>query len=327
MEKKAGRFIASTATSAAQRVTSWWAAKKPFQGNDGSNHTLLFIGEGPSAKIAFQSSTTELEAFLDTLTGADKKETDLIKAIRADVTKINTLKGTPGNDAAIDAAMGRISDRLGQLIGSKRWGSEDQPLPFDYPKPAAANYRTLYFGPRTDKWVPQDELKAAFSEGLSGGTPGPKRQKVIDRILVRETKDWAVNAYKIEKYEPCVQKDLPDGGATIGVTGEYQIRTGMKFKVIPGSTAGGSKINNQLKKYGYDLDREDTQGDHLLEMQLGGPNILENLWPLNRAMNGAGGNDTKNAVLKKPDGNDVKMSEVKEAAEKRPVWLFLAGTK
>ena len=46
-----------------------------------------------------------------------------------------------------------------------------------------------------------------------------------------------------------------------------------------------------------------------------------------RWMNGAGGNDTKNAVLKKPDGKDIKMSEVKEAAEKRPVWLFITGTK
>jgi Domain of unknown function (DUF4157) len=325
MARRAGRFIAGAARGAVQRARNWWAARKPFRAADGSSHTLIFIGEGTSAKLAFQSATTQLEDFLSSLTGTTPAQKSLIAAIRADVTRIDSLKTVPDNEAAIDAGMGRISDRLGQLIGAGRWGTQDQPLPFNYPKPNAAGYPILYFGPKTDRSVPQSDLRAASSEGVSGGV-GPNRQRIINKIKVAEARDWAANSYKIERYTPTTRKALPDGGQTIGVSDAYNITTGKKFRLIPGSTEGGSKINNQLKKYGYDLGHEDTQGDHLLEMQLGGPNILENLWPLNTAMNGAGGNNTKNATLKKPDGTDIPMSEVKDTANTRAVWLFIART-
>lgn len=314
--------------TAARGIANWWQARKPFQGNDGSKHTLLFIGEGPTARLAFQSDTTELEAFLGSLTGTTPAEKALVAQIKSDIIAVNGLKNTPKNEAAIDAALSRISQTLGQLIGAGRWGSEAQPLPLDYGKPAASAYPVLYFGPKTDRYLPQLELKATYGQSplTSKNQPRAVYQTILDRLRVSEQTEWAAQNYVVKTYSPTSQQNLP-GGRQIGLAGQYQTQVGKKFRLIPGETSGGYKINDALAKYGYDLHKEHTQGDHVLEMQLGGPNDYPNLWPLNEDLNRDGGNSIKNAIMKKPDGKEVKMSEVKDVARTRPVWLFIARTK
>lgn len=329
MAKKVGRAIVGGAKKAASKVANWWQARQPFQGTDGSKHTLLFVGEGPTARLVFQSDTTELEPFLGSLTGTTSAENALIKQIKADIATVNKLKNTPANQAAIDAALVNISKSLESLVGAGRWGTEAQPLPLIYGKQPAAAYTVLYFGPKTDKTVPQAELKAAYGQSplTASKTPRESYQAILDRLIVREQKEWEGRNYEIGEYPPTTTKPLPENGRSIGLSEEYQTKVGKKFRLIPGETSGGYKINDLLAKYGYDLNREHTQGDHVLEMQLGGPNDYPNLWPLNEDLNRAGGSDIKNAVLKKPDGKDIKMSEVKATARTRPVWLFIVRCK
>jgi hypothetical protein len=62
-------------------------------------------------------------------------------------------------------------------------------------------------------------------------------------------------------------------------------------------------------------------------MQLGGPNQLENLWPLNSTVNQNSGRTIKDLVIAKPDGTTIKMPDLKKEAQKREVWLVIVQTE
>ena len=278
----------------------------------------------------FHSDTTVLEDFLGTLNPTTDPEKKARDAIITDVNLINSLRSVPSNEAKIDQAMGRISRNLEKLVGAGRWGTEAQPLPLNYAKHAASNinyYKTICLGPKTDAIVPQSELKDAFGEDFTTkGEPKQKRKKIINHLNASDTNEWESRNYEIKRYSPKSRATVPGGSREIGLTAEYAIEVGKKFQLKPGETKGGGKINGLLKQYGFDPGTEMTDGDHVLEMQLGGPNELENLWPLDSTLNQDAGGENSRAEMPKPDGTIIKMSDAKDAAHTRPVWLFIART-
>ena len=129
----------------------------------------------------------------------------------------------------------------------------------------------------------------------------------------------------IIQYPPLSQKALPDGGPTIGISPDYQIGVGKKVPYNPGHTKGGGLINSALKPYGYSASDEGMDGDHIVEMQIGGPNVLGNLWPLPKGENRSSGALLAARKLKKPDGTEIG---IEEAYKKKggKLWLIIVKT-
>ena len=197
------------------------------------------------------------------------------------------MAGVQKNRDDVAAGLLRISVNLGKLLGGATWGTAAKPLPISYPKPAIGGYAPLYFGPKTNKvTLPQADLRAS----VGAKKTDPALAMLITRVASKDPsaeKSWQSRGYQIELFTPTSQKSLPDGGPMLGVTAPHQVTTGKKFKLIGDAapTAGGGVINSELAKYGYSGEIEHTDGDHVLEMQMGGINDLANLWPLNSRVN------------------------------------------
>ena len=160
--------VKSTAQNVVEALVDWWKQKQPFQDADGASHTLLFKGDNEDAPLVFETTPTLLGAYLDSLKNLKPDEQKLVAEIKADVANINTIRTfkkknpTPDernqikkNREAVAAGLSNISKNLGKLVGGDNWGTEAKPLPLSYPKPAAANYTTLYIGPRTTTPIKQ----------------------------------------------------------------------------------------------------------------------------------------------------------------------------
>jgi hypothetical protein len=55
--RRAGRLVASGASSIRDRIVSWWRARRSFSGVDGSAHSLYFAGEGAGARLTVATGT------------------------------------------------------------------------------------------------------------------------------------------------------------------------------------------------------------------------------------------------------------------------------
>jgi hypothetical protein len=67
---------------------------------------------------------------------------------------------------------------------------------------------------------------------------------------------------------------------------------------------------------------EKLQSDHFWEIQCSGGNVLENLWPLERELNGKSGNYIKNLEVMTLAG-PRKVTALKKDAQK--YWLKIVG--
>jgi hypothetical protein len=90
------------------------------------------------------------------------------------------------------------------------------------------------------------------------------------------------------------------GSVTIGVTHPVacQIASGLVFQAAAQVSGNAQKdqINATLERWGYnrtDNPNPPTDGDHVLEKQLGGPDAHNNVWPLNSAVNQRSGREIR----------------------------------
>jgi hypothetical protein len=313
-------------------VIQWWKKKKPFKAKDGRMHILMFRGAGSRAKLGFHSEEfTELKPFLE----GKAAETPLAKQILKDMRELNAVlaqyKHKTGETAAkqareepmVDMMLARIAVNVGKLIGPEEMGTENMPYPILYPKRPVENYRPLYLGPRSSKWLDQKRLAKMRTE-----KPPDVTNEILSKLSRDEKKEWARSNYKIDVYKPGDPKRLPgDSTDAIGIDDVYKTQSGKKFQLKPNKTEGGKKINEMLKPFGFSASDEGMDGDHVLEMQLGGPNDVRNLWPLKGAENRSSGSTLSRMEVPKPDGTKVKMTTLKKQANKgKKIWLVIAGT-
>ena len=204
------------------------------------------------------------------------------------------------------------------------FASEKKPLPLTYPKRVSSGYPTLYFGPKVSRGVviPQTVLKSARSSTK-------KKQNLARRLTKQQRKKWKAASQVIGTYQPHGAQDLPLGGKLIGIDPLWQIRRGKKLKLRPGDgTPGGGKINAPLKTYGFSPMREKMDGDHVVEIQLGGKDKLPNLWPLDSEENQLAGSTLASMTFSKPRGGTIKMSRLKQLARRgRAIWFKIMSTK
>lgn len=191
-----------------------------------------------------------------------------------------------------------------------------KPLSLDYPKPPSSQYPTIYVGPYTTSRGPrisQSTLRSARSSNSA-------KQAILAGLAPRYQQRWQDRGLAIDAFRPHGSKALPHG-LTLGITPGNRTRKGKKLKLNPGSTEGGRKLNRALKRYGYSPSNEGLDADHVVERQLGGPDAIGNLWPLDSSTNRAAGSRLSQMNFKKPDKTMISMSELKTEAGKRDVWL------
>jgi hypothetical protein len=179
-----------------------------------------------------------------------------------------------------------------------RAGTKAEPFPLMYPKPRS-QFPTLYFGKETDAIRTQAWFKQAYDDPI-------EREK-----------------NKIKRYVPFPSggQELPDG-KEIGIRSPYDLTIGsLVGPLAQEGTTGGYLINDRLRKYGFRPNG--MQGDHFHEIQYGGKNKVENLWPLDKDLNRAGGNYLKNLEVTLPSGKKKKVSELK--ANVREYWFEIKG--
>ena len=54
---------------------------------------------------------------------------------------------------------------------------------------------------------------------------------------------------------------------------------------VKGGTGGGGKINRLFAPFGFRAAKDGLDGDHVMKRQIGGPDVIENLWPLRASEN------------------------------------------
>ena len=169
-------------------------------------------------------------------------------------------------------------------------GTKKNPFKLDWPKPASSQYPVLYFGGKLDHVKKQPDLEALEGKVDETGT-------------------------KVKAYSPHSGGTLP-GGEKIGITPENRVSVGKVVGPLSeDKTPGGGTLNDVLKKYGFSPQTEGLDADHVREIQMGGENVLGNLWPLDKGINRGAGSTLKSASVEYPKSTkSVKLSELKQKA-------------
>jgi hypothetical protein len=316
---KAQAFFKSL-KKAAGKLFEWWKQKKSLRA-DGESHSLYFSGQSKSARLMVASAAVEVKTFIAAKSAEAKNnpaKQGAIAAIAPLVAKIESLEQLPDDqqqarESEFKQAFNEIGTHLITLLSESLWGNEPNPLPLEYTKRRAGGYPVLFFGPKSANRIPQSVL-------ASGAIA-----QVEALLSAGEQKVWQNQGQKISQYSPTQPKALPNGGPTIGISAEYRVEVGKKVLYKPGSTAGGGLINAALKPYGYRAQSEGKDGDHIVEMQIGGPNILPNLWPLDKGENRSSGASLAARRCKKPDGTEIGLSDANKK-KNNSLWLIIVKT-
>lgn len=316
-----------------ERIVDWWRKRKKFKAAK-EMHTLHFQGKGRSARLMLSTSPTLLKDYMKSIrkrqenkkadkqriiATIDEKIRQLEKLADASESKTSRTKGASSN-VDPEQALNTIAKLLPELMGLDQIGTLENPIEMDWPKYASANYAPLYIAGKSKSRIRQWRLRNAYQK--SGLSNDQKRKDEDYRAIVKAS-NTKIQDIHIQEYKPHEGKGLPDGGPPIGITTDYQVRKNMPLKMEnPGATQRGKKINNALLPYGFSPMGERKAGDHIIEMQLGGPNEVENLWPLSFKINSSSG--PKISKMKfNIKGKEMKMKELKDKSrsEERPIWF------
>ncbi len=168
-------------------------------------------------------------------------------------------------------------------------GTQAKPFPLDWAKPASATYPKIFLGGlRTDH----------------------KSQNDLAQMVGKVDESGAI----VQQYAPHTRAVLPSG-ETIGLTASYYLDVGTVIGPLAPDgvkSVGGYVINDVLRKYGFRPDKDRLDGDHVHEMQLGGQNVLENLWPLDKSTNRGSGSTIDKADVTLKDGRVIKVYQLRQ---------------
>ncbi|MBN9692746.1 MAG: hypothetical protein J0M24_21060 [Verrucomicrobia bacterium] len=322
VKKLFGKAVAG-AKAVGAKLVEWWKVRKSLRTRDGEAHSLYFAGQGRSAKLTVASAPMEVKAFVASKAAeikADKtgKKKAAAAALKPFIDAVEKAEAYPEDQhekaqKEISDAMNAMGPFLIELLSSTDWGSDENPLPLDYTKRRAGSYPVLYFGPKSASRIPQSLLQG-----------GSKTE--IDKILTKPERDaWKSQGKIITRYAPYQKQALPAGGPTIGLDAAYQVEVGKKVKYKAGKTAGGGLINSLLHPYGYRARSEGKDGDHIVEMQIGGPNAIGNLWPLDKGENRSSGAALAGRKVTTPEGKSLGIDEANKK-RKNNLTLMIVKT-
>lgn len=237
---------------------------------------------------------------------------------------------------------GQLGEVARVLRPGNYWGSRNNPIELDWNKPAitsASDYEPIYIGPYTggEARVTQQELKDHKSKSVAD------REKLADdvesRVSTPETKakikKWRLDPV-IEKYDATsAPRSLPKPSMTsIGVIPKWQVKKGELFPFAPQprNNAAGETFTGRVALFGFSASDEKKDGDHVWEVQVGGPDNVENMWPLESGLNQSAGGELERATIRTPDNKTKTMKKLKEEARTniaggKEMWIKIKSTK
>ena len=271
-----------------RRGSSWWARA---QINPVLEQDLGVPTEGPAVAggARWDAAVAAVRQDLARMEGEGVTDTDLQNAIPGWIRQhgFRTLTIiTREEEYQINGTM----NPAGAVATVPKSGTRRNPFRLDWPKPPSANYVELYFGGIVNARRAQSALKGLFNRGAADGT-----------------------GTLVQQFFPNQRKALPGGGTVIGLTAPYRVN--VNSIIGPLSTAGtpgGSVLLDVLWPYGFDSTYEARDADHVREMQLGGVNLVQNMWPLDSGINrGAGPTLAQATVLYPTSGKSTTIAALK----------------
>lgn len=302
--------LVGAAKGAAGSLFQWWKKKIPID-TGGEKHSLYFQGEEDSAEPVVASSPRRLENFVtdartnSEITGNPKKkaaldkisaEIDVLRKIRADLRPLKDApeeKRKPHLDK-LDISFGKIGTELGVVFADSKGGTATTPILIPWPKPAYMNYPRLFLFNQGPPSKPKWKLSAEKKPGTQIAVFKPDGGHGISSGL------------------PATPSELKG----LGIKPPYQLTTSSVIGPLSeANTPGGGTINSLLERYGWDASSEYMDGDHVVEIQFGGKDVQQNLWPLDASVNrGAGSRLSKQQV--DLDGQKVTVDWLKKVKKK-----------
>lgn len=288
----------------------WWKKKVSID-TGGDKHSLYFQGEEGAAEPMVASSPKRLENFVTDaranteVTGNPKKKTALdkiateIPVLRKIRNDLRPLKDAPEAQRKphldkLDISFDKIGAELGVILADSKSGTQATPIPIPWPKPAYMNYPTLYLFNQGSQDKPRWKLSA---------------QKKAGTLIAAYSSD---GGHMINTGPPAPPAELK----SLGIKSPYQLTADKVIGPLSeASTPGGGTLNTLLERYGWDASNEYKDGDHVVEIQFGGQDVLQNLWPLDASINrGAGSKLSKQQV--DLDGQKVTVDWLKKVKKK-----------
>ena len=186
-----------------------------------------------------------------------------------------------------------------------RPGSKKKPFKLTWPKPPSENYLPIYLGGKTSKIKSQSALQGLFTKKQKDDT-----------------------GTEVQIYYPHERKKIL-GGPTIGLTQKFRIGTGtIVGPLSDAGTPGGETLNEVLREYGFNPTREGMDADHVREIQFGGEDRLENLWPLDASTNRSAGATLKGASVEYPtSGKTITIAELKQNKSRQYYFRIVKFSK
>lgn len=303
--------IGGAVKSGVNSLFQWWKKRVSFNAA-GEQHSLYFEGSEESAEPTVASSPKRLEVFIAESRAtpslmADGKKSSALSKIEVDVpvlrglrADLRRLKDEPDSKRQplidkLEKSMVKIGAQLGVVLSSSTAGTKANPILLKWPKPAFNNYPpiNLYFtGTEASpswklsaKHLPERTLAATFS-------PDGKHKRYLDKpnIPARLSELGIKEPFKIK----------PD--SVIGPLSEAH-------------TPGGSALNSRLEAFGWNASEEYMDGDHVVEIQMGGKDELANLWPLDASINRKAGS-TLSREMVELDGTRISIDWLKKVEKK-----------
>jgi hypothetical protein len=321
-------------TGAAGRLAAFIFPQKRFRAG-AQQHRLSFKGKLPSAVLTVASTPEPLETHLKQIEKQHPAKKPTVRKARGLLAEIVDIQGTidavrelrknkpskalkkkeAGLRRDTTTALGKLASLLAGLLGDGDLGTESNPYPLPWPKPAFHEYEPIFVGPRSNARIRQKHLEEEDVGAIEKSTKGKGNLQT-----------WRDGGSKIDKFRPNDPRSVPDG-ETIGIKSPYDVTVGMVFKLPKEKrgTPGGRKINKELKPFGYRPKAEGRDGDHVLEIQMGGKDVFENLWPLDASTNRRAGGFISRLKFDVA-GKSVAMSQLKARARKKDVWLRIVST-
>ena len=322
-----GRRVVVAARAGAKRLLQWWRKRRAV-GRGDARHSLQFDGDERNARLMVHSAPLTPANFVSqfsTVKGTDAQRAEVAAAqaqidkLKAEIVAAQAVAlPDEAKVAALDATLTLQFNRLGAALDAildkaAGEGSEDDPLAIDYPKRRVAQYPTLYVGPLSDEPIAQTSLKALPASNAKAALLAQEPFK--SKPALGKKASFSAWDGRVRRYTPTggPSQQLPNGTA-VGLSPQFaSLAPGVKLRYEDkGSTGGGGKINALFSPFGYRASLDGMDGDHVMERQIGGPDEVANLWPLQKGEN-------------RSSGATVKAIEVR--FQRKPTNVHVARTK
>ena len=288
-------------------VVAWWKARMKV-GEGQNEHTMYFKGGEDDAEVYIETTPTPLEDFIAGIKAHPDFQSKGRQAAIAEIEKLAPKLRDKRNDRRnaktesekdklgdeIEKIFNTIGKHLAIVLKSTDYGTESNPLEIDWPGPPASKYPKMFFG---------------------GPIRHPKSQSVLQGIWSRDQKDEL--GVPVKRYSPTEQDYLLDengkaSGTEIGLEPHSRLTRGSVVGPLGRETTpGGGALDKLIKPYGYTSEGNYFQLDHVIEIQMGGKNEPENMWPLEASINAAKGSGISKAHVSIPDGGELAIPDLK----------------